>query len=221
MNRKQKWAYAIVCLLALAYLASPYVSLAGLYLAIKGADQVALLDRVDWQSLRRGFKDDFNRVARTEAGAMLGAATGDKGATVTLSWRAMPLADEIAAVLATPKGLIAMFDQPATIRCVLKGLAAGGDRRSGEDCLKSVPPQGETRHFTVRGPNLRRWFEKRHYAFFTNPFTFRFEVAHEGMRVVLVLERRGMGWQLARLTIPFEQVLRQRTDQPAPSGGKG
>ena len=221
MNRKQKWAYAIVGLLALAYLASPYVSFVGLYFALKGADQAALRDRVDWQSLRQGFKDDLNRVARTEAGAKLGAAAGNKGATVTLSWAALPLADEIATVLATPKGLIAMFDQPATIGCVLKGFAAGGEHRSGEDCLKSPPPQGETRHFNVQGPNLKRWYEKLHYAFFTDPFTFRLEVTHERLRVVLVLERRGLGWRLTGLTIPFEQIARQRKDEPASSGGKG
>jgi hypothetical protein len=170
--------------------------------------------------LRQGFKDDFNRVARAEAGVVSGTVAGDKGATVTLSWAALPLAEEIAAILATPQGLIALFDQPVTIRCVLNGLAGNGERRVTEDCLKSVPPQGQMRQFNIQGPNLKRWYEKLHYAFFTDPFTFRLELTHEGLRVALMLERRGLGWQLARLAMPIEQLTRQRQDGTAPAGGK-
>lgn len=220
MSRSLKWLYVVVACLALAYLASPYVALGRFYLALDGADQTALEKQVDWPSLRQEFRDDLNRFARNAADNALAGAAGDKGVKLSLSWKSLPLAEAVAAVLATPRGLIALYDQSQAIACMLAGFAAGGESASPEQCLKrNHLPDTRKRHFKVAGPNVKRWAEKFHYAFFTDPFTFRLDVVHHDLRVVLLLARRGLGWQVVRLTVPFAQIDRRR-DKPAPSGGK-
>lgn len=222
MSRLLNWLYGLVACLALAYLASPYVSLGRFYFALKGADQAALQDQVDWGSLRQGFRDDLNRFADTTAENLLaGTAAADKGIKLSLTWKSLPLADEVAAMLATPKGLIALYDHSKAIGCMLAGFAAGGERRSPEQCLECEhPPDVRTRQFKVQGPNISRWYQKLHYAFFTDPLTFRLDVMHGDVRVVLVLARQGLGWRVVRLTVPFNHLARRRQDGPAPASGK-
>jgi hypothetical protein len=55
---------------------------------------------------------------------------------------------------------------------------------------------------------LARIWEKTNWVFYTDPFTFEFDVLHENRRVVLVLERRGLTWKVVRLSVP--------DDGPAP-----
>ncbi|MGH6659919.1 MAG: DUF2939 domain-containing protein [Rhodospirillales bacterium] len=223
MSRLLNWLYGLVAILALAYLALPYVSLGRFYFALKSADQAALRDKVDWGSLRQGFRDDLNRFVGDTAETLLGRTTAaDKGIKLSLTWKSLPLADEVAAVLATPRGLIALYDHSKAIGCMLAGFAAGSERRSPEQCLeRERPPDARIRQFKVQGPNIPRWYQKLHYAFFTDPLTFRLDVVHGDVRVVLVLARRGLGWRVVRLTVPFDHIARRRPDGQAPAGGKG
>ncbi len=221
MSRALKWLYGLVACLALAYLASPYVSVGRFYVALDDADQTALRDRVDWNPLRQGFRDDLNRFATNAAANLVGESAADKGVTLSLTWKSLPLADEVAAVLATPRGLIALYDQSKALGCMLGGFAGGGSA-SPKQCLeRDRLLDTRIRHFKLAGPNFRRWGEKFHYAFFTDPFTFRLDVVHGDMRVVLVLVRHGLGWRVARLMVPFDHIARRRQDGQAPTDGKG
>jgi hypothetical protein len=222
MSRFLKWLYIFVTGLALVYLAGPYVTLGQFYFALKGADQVALQDHVNWRSLRQGFRDDLNRFAGHAAENLLaGTAAADTGVKLTVTWTSLPLADEIAAALATPRGLIALSDQSKAIGCMLAGFAAKSEHRSPEQCLeRERPPDGKTRAFKVQGPNIPRWYQKVHYAFFTDPFTFRLDVMHGDVRVVLALARHGLGWRVVRLTVPFDHIARRHQVEPAPSSEK-
>jgi hypothetical protein len=62
--------------------------------------------------LRQGISDDINQFASAKSADLLSsiAGKGDKNAKISLSWSSLPLADEVANILATPKGLIAIFD---------------------------------------------------------------------------------------------------------------
>lgn len=222
MSRLLNWLYGLVAILALAYLASPYVSLGRFYIALDGADQMALRNKVDWDALRQGFRDDLNRFAGNAADNLLGGtAAANKGVKLTLTWKSLPLVDEVAVVLATPRGLIALYDQSKAIGCML-GAFAGVVSTSPKQCLeRDRLPDTRIRHFKLAGPNIKRWGEKFHYAFFTDPFTFRLDVMHGDVRVILVLARHGLGWRVARLTVPFDHLARRRQDGPAPAGGKG
>ena len=210
MNRFRKWAYIIAGGLALAYLASPYVSLSGFYFALKGANQAALLEMVVWESLRKSMREDINQIVKSRMDKLLGDISGarGKGIQLSLGWSGLPLVDEVTNILASPRGLIALFDNTKTIRCVLRGLGPGDEKPEPGKCFESEAlPEGKTRKFQVEGPNFRRWFEKLNYAFFTDPFVFRLDVLHGGMRVVLILERQGAGWKVTRITIPFKELL--------------
>lgn len=212
MNRLTKSLYFVATVLVIAYLASPYVSLFGFYFALKGADQAAIRERVNWESLRQGIRDDINQFANARAGDLLSgiAGMGDKNVKVSLSWSSLPLANEVANILATPKGLIALFDNSKEFQCILRGLSVGDKSPSPGKCLEDAPvSEDKTRPYQLQGPNLSRWFQKLNYAFLTDPFTFRLDVLHENMRVVLLLERQGMGWVVTRLFIPFKDILGQ------------
>ena len=212
MNRLTAWLYVVATVLIIGYLASPYGSLFGFYFALKGADQAAISERVNWESLRQGIRDDINQFASARAGDLLSgiAGMGDKNVKVSLSWSSLPLGDEVANILATPKGLIALFDNSEEFRCILRGLSVGDKSPSPVKCLEDAPvAEDKTRSYQLQGPNLRRWFQKLNYAFLTDPFTFRLDVLHEKMRIVLILERQGMGWVVTRLFIPFKNILGQ------------
>jgi hypothetical protein len=223
MSRILKWLYGLVICLVLVYLTSPYVSLSLFYFALKGADQAAVQDRVDWSSLRQGFRDDLNRFAGNSAKNLLDEMTAaDKGVKLSLTWKSLPLADEVAAVLATPRGLIALHNNSKAIGCMLAGFAVGGPRQSAEQCLqREDPPDPKNRKSMVQGPNIPRWYQKLHYAFFTDPITFLLDVNHGDVRVMLVLVRHGLGWRVARITVPFDHIVRRHLDGPAAAGGKG
>ena len=212
MKRLTTWLYVVAMALLIGYLASPYVSLIGFYFALKGADEAAIRERVNWESLHQGISDDINQFASARAGELLSgiAGMGDKNVKVSLTWSSSTLGDEVANILATPKGLIALFDNSEEFRCILRGLTVGDKSLSPGKCMEDAPvSEDKTRPYKLQGPNIRRWFQKLNYAFLTDPFAFRLDVLHENMRVVLLLERQGMGWVVTRLFIPFKDILGQ------------
>jgi len=210
MKRLTTWLYVVATVLVIGYLASPYVSLFGFYFALKGADETAISERVNWVSLRQGIDDDINQFASAKSADLLSdiVGKGNKKAKISLSWASLPLAGEVADILATPKGLIAIFDNSREFQCILRSLKVGDKSSSLGNCLEDAPKlAGKTRPYQIQGPNLGRWFQKLNYAFFTDPFTFRLDVLHEKMRVVLLLKRQGIGWVVTRLSIPFKEIL--------------
>ena len=210
-TRRQKWAYGIVAIMAAAYLAWPYVALAGFVFALRDADQAALKEQVDWPALKAGFRDDLNRFARAGAENLpAGSAGVDKGVKLSLSWSSLPLADEIAGVLATPKGLIALHDNSKAIGCLLAGLTAPGQRTAPGKCLEGERGAESPQPVALPGPNIKRWYEKFNYLFFTDPFTFRLDVMHNDVRVVLVMTRQGVGWRVVRISVPFERMAQRK-----------
>ncbi len=198
---------ALLVILVLGYLAWPYASLYGLFADLKAADVDAVRERVQWPTVRAGMKDDIDSFAE----AAVNKAAGEKrmgGAKFTLSWKALPVADQIAGVFATPRGLIALFQNPGALRCALDaikaanaGVVAGCLKRQQEAALKKPEKTG------LEGPNLPRLLEKFDYAFFTGLFSFRFKVLHEGIPVTLDFIRRAECWILVRISLSFETLL--------------
>ena len=198
----------LACTMALAYLIWPYVTLSSLYLALKGADQAALSERVDWRSLKANLASDINRLAVVAVNRRLddGQKAG-QGPAPRITWKASALADRIAATVATPAGLIALYDDPAYVRCLLAAFRAG-DRDAADGCRLAEASGAPTakRESGLQGPNLSRLAEKTGYAFFTGLLTFRLEVVHDGVPYSLRLRRRGWGWKLTRIFFdPFKK----------------
>ncbi|MCH7832548.1 MAG: DUF2939 domain-containing protein [Proteobacteria bacterium] len=210
MSRLQKWTTILAGCLTLAYLAWPYASLTRIYFYLKGGDEAQLRQQVDWASLRQGFREDLNRFALAGVSDLLGGRAKDRGVRLSLSWSSLSITDQIADVLATPRGLIAIFDNSKEFRCVLRALDPGQKGMPLRKCMaKAAPASKGARSYPVQGPNIMRWIEKLNYAFFTDPFTFQLDVMHGTMRVILVLERQGMGWKVTRITMPFKKIISQ------------
>ena len=199
--------YALLAVLVLGYLAWPYVSLYGLFADLKAADVDAVRGRVHWPAVRAGLKDDMDRFAQAAANKAIGK--GGKGrAKISLSWNALPVTDQIAGVFATPRGLIALFQNPGALRCVLQAIKTT-EAEKAVACLKKQQeaPLKMPVKTGLEGPNLPRLFEKFDYAFFTGLFSFRFVVLHEGIPVTLDFIRQADGWILVRISLSFETVL--------------
>lgn len=199
--------FALFAVLVLGFLAWPYASLYGLFADLKAADVEAVRERVHWPDVRAGLKDDMDRFAKAAANKAA-AKEGIGGAKISLSWKALPVTDQIAGVFATPRGLIALFQNPGAFRCALKAIKTGEGGKAAACLIRQQEAALEKPEKTgVEGPNVARLWEKFDYAFFTGLFSFRFKVLHEGIPVTLDFSRLAAGWILVRISLSFETLL--------------
>ena len=198
--------YAFIIIAVLGYLVWPYASLYNLFTDLKSADVEAVREHADWSSVRKNLANDLEGFSKRAAGNAF--ATGTKGARISLAWDALPIADEIAGVFATPQGLIALHRNPRAISCAVNALRSFRTEAVSE-CLeiqRSAPAQ-EKQPGGFQGPNFSRLFEKFEYAFFTGLLSFRFVLLHEGIPVTLNFTRKAEGWLLVSIRFPFERAM--------------
>jgi hypothetical protein len=204
--------YYTAALVVLGYLAWPYTSIFQFYLALKSADRDAVESHVAWPAVKDSLRAELQARARAAVTAAANRRLRPGGAikSLELSWKSSPLIDRIVEVIATPEGLIALFKRPQSLDCFTNALSGGGRAPAIEACRTThirTSAAGKS-EVPLRGPNLARIWEKTNWVFYTDPFTFEFDVLHENRRVVLVLERRGLTWKVVRLSVP--------DDGPAP-----
>ena len=202
--------------LCLGYILWPYGTVVALRSALKSADEVAVAGWVDWPALQSGFRNDLKKRMISSANESLrekasGMKTGLKtGLKIRMSFGSASIVDRLVDILATPRGLILLFNSPKALACALKshrGLEPTKQTVACRALLAVKPlPKPSQQDFSFRGPNLRRLWQKINYIFFTDPFTFKFDVLHEKVRVILIFERIGWGWKLTRLLLPHDAI---------------
>ena len=210
----------IAALLIVLYVAWPYGTLLRFRAALKAADEPAVAGLVDWPSVRAGFREDLNRVAEAKVSRLFETALGERPSIkkIRLSWARASLVDRLADALATPRGFILLFDDPRALECVLRAREGPTSGGKSEECRRleravsktsrgDLPVEAE-RPYEFKGPNLRLLRKKIDYAFFTDPITFKFDVLHDGARVILVFRHRGFGWRLTRASLPLDELVR-------------
>ena len=125
-----------------------------------------------------------------------------------LSFDSISIANEIATKLATPKSFIFLFKHPNKLHCIWS-LKESEAKDTKDDCRLTVENEksDETGSSEFRGPNFARVYAKTNHLFFTDPFTFKFDVQHEDIRLVLIFARQSLGWKLTTLSADWNKAL--------------
>ena len=171
---KWKIALAIAVVLVVAYLAaSPWLTAYQLRAALEAQDSEALVEHVDFPTLRQNLKDDLNAMLVQETqdeenpfaalGVLLGSA----------------IVDRMVDAFVTPAGLAGLLNAPG--RNVLQ-----------EDA--PVRRRGLTDDLGDTNLQMGYWSINRFDIVATNKET--------GDQVRFVLRRRGVGWKLTRIRLP-------------------
>jgi hypothetical protein len=162
---------AVLILLILLYLASPYYSLWRFSEAIRARDTNAVSARVDFDAVRSSLKQQI----RDHFLGMLKKKKKDRLAQFLSANAGDPL-DQLIDAYITPEGLADIISDPAPIR--------------NASSLSSLPGIGGTQ------PREIDWSKFRH-AWLTGPREFTVE--HEGIR--LRFHFNGLGWKLHNLDL--------------------
>ena len=209
----------LLVILCLGYLLWPYGTVVALRGALKSADDVAVAGMVDWPALKSGLRDDL----KTRMISSTNQSLKEKipGLSINMSFGSVSIVDRLVDTLATPRGLILLFNSPKALACALKSRQQGPQPTNTQPTntqsakhsaacralLAATPlPQSTRQDFSLKGPNMGRLWQKINYIFFTDPFTFKFDVLHENVRVILIFERVGWGWKLTRLSLPLDAL---------------
>ena len=162
----------LAIVLALAYLASPYVSLWFFSRAIKANDRAALESFVDFPSVRQSLKEALR-------GRLPSDQAKNKDTISGLVARLAPsLIDQLVDAFVTPEGLAALISDPA--------LARDAKAKDPSTLLRVQTQKSELNWQRVR------------YAFFTGPTTFAVDI--EGTKLHFGLS--GLRWRLQRIALP-------------------
>ena len=201
--------YILATIVILGYLTWPFGTLLRFYLALKASDAMVIKSMVDWSSVRNNFAEELKPTTERLLNKKIGLYADGPDIKFDVSSMSISLANAIAAEIATPKALIFLFNRPTKLHCFK---AFRGKRYSSTkpDCqiVKRAALSNDDKKFSLRGPNIPRIIEKTNYLFFTNPFTFKFDVLHDGVPVLLKLERQAFAWKLTGVSVNWEKALK-------------
>ena len=154
--------FITIFLLLCAYILWPYIAVFSLYIALKTGDTLGVQERVDWPSLKKDLRINFDNLVKSK----LQESRSNKG--IQFSFDSLSLSKEISDKTGTPRGLIYLFNKPnefvEQIRRVFKNTIQPE---------KINPPVPEKQSFEPEGPNFPNLFERIEYAFFIEPDIFR------------------------------------------------
>ena len=188
---------ALITLFSLtcAYLLWPYIAVFSLYVALKTGDVVEVEERVDWASLKKDLQTDLDNLLEIKLKESL------KKKEMQFSFESLTLAKQISDKIASPEGLIYLFNKPnefvEQIRQILTNTLPPE---------KINPPVPEKKSFEPEGPNFPDLFERIKYAFFTEPDSFRLSFNEGDLSFTMDWKRQGLFWKLIRLKTPIKNI---------------
>lgn len=192
--------YIAALVLFIGYLVWPYGTLLQFYLALKAEDETQVERMVNWPSVQTTIENEINRGSGKYLAQALLPDEPTGSSSFELSYGSLSIAGDIAAQLATPKTFIFLFRYPDKIYCIVHVPGMSSPVNPADcDLMDPVEDASGIAEAEFRGPNFARLYEKTHYLFFTDPFTFRFDVQHEDVRLDLTFARMGLGWKLVAL----------------------
>jgi len=179
------------------------------YLALKASDTAEVERYVDWPSVRKNIAFDLNQVAGGILNDKIGNSVGINVNRVKLSFKSFSIAEALAAQIATPAAFVFLFNRPTQLHC-FEGMKFELRKELSTDCMEvnDEIQNNKKNKFSLRGPNFLRIFEKTNYLFFSDPMTFKFDVKHDDVPVILIFERREFNWTLTSLHVEWEKVTK-------------
>ncbi|HJN99415.1 MAG TPA: DUF2939 domain-containing protein [Nitrospinaceae bacterium] len=177
------------------YLLWPYLAVFSLYLDLKTGDVVGVEEHIDWPSFKNDLQADLDQLVEIKVKESLNS----KG--IKISFDSLTLSRQLSDKIATPKGLIYLFNKPNEFIEQIRQTF-----NSAIPPEKINPPAPEKKSFEPEGPNIPNLFEQIEYAFFTDPTDFRLRFNKDDLPFTLDWQLQGIFWKLTRLKIPIRKI---------------
>ena len=183
--------FSLTCI----YLLWPYIAVFSLYVALQTGDIVGVEERVDWSSFKKDLRVDLDNLVEVKLKESLNKKE------MQLNFDSMTLSKQISDKIATPEGLIYLFNKPnefvEQIRQILTNALP---------LEKINPPVPEKKSFEPEGPNFPDLFERIKYVFFTEPDSFRLSFNEGDLSFTMDWQLQSLFWKLIRLKIPIKKI---------------
>ena len=177
------------------YLLWPYIAVFTLYVALQTADIVGVEERVDWSSFKKELRVDLDNLVEVKLKESLNK---DK---IQLNFDSLTLSKQISEKIATPEGLIYLFNKPNEFINQIRQVST-----NTLPLEKITPPAVEKKSFELEGPNFPNLFERIKYAFFTAPGSFRLNFNEADLSFTMDWRLQGFFWKLIRLKISIKKI---------------
>ena len=183
--------FSVACI----YLLCPYIAVFSLYVALQTGDIVGVEERVDWSLFKKDLRVDLDNLV----GVKLKESLNKK--EMQLNFDSMTLSKQISDKIATPEGLIYLFNKPDEFVEQIRQIFT-----NALPLEKINPPVPEKKSFGLEGPNFPDLFERIKYAFFTEPDSFRLSFNEGDLSFTMDWQLQGLFWKLIRLKIPIKKI---------------
>ena len=183
--------FSLTCI----YLLWPYIAVFSLYVALQTGDIVGVEERVDWSSFKKDLRVDLDNLVKVKLKESLNKKD------MQLNFDSMTLPKQISAKIATPEGLIYLFNKPNEFVEQIRQIFT-----NALPLEKINPPVPEKKSFEPEGPNFPDLFERIKYAFFTEPDSFRLSFNEGDLSFTMDWRLQGLFWKLIRLKIPIKKI---------------
>jgi DUF2939 family protein len=173
--------FILFIVIVLGWTAWPYYAVYDFANALDQGDQVALEHRVDWDSVRRGLRDDILSKDDVATSLLANGLVALVGPTVI---------NNIIDSYVTPRGIANLI-------------------RSGRPSIPNAAQTENSAADQSSASRLRLHWEQVRYAFFSGgPLTFRVDIASDktqsGQPPVTLLFKWAGDWKLSRLFLPLD-----------------
>ena len=126
------------------YLLCPYIAVFTLYVALQTGDIAGVEERVDWSSFKKELRIDLNNLIEIKLKQSLNKK-------MQLNFDSMTLSEQISDKIATPEGLIYLFNKPNEFIEQIRQIFKFSNALPLE---KINPPVVEKKSFEIEGPNF-------------------------------------------------------------------
>ena len=185
--------FSLICI----YLLWPYIAVFTLYVALQTGDIAGVEERVDWSSFKKELRIDLNNLIEIKLKQSLNKK-------MQLNFDSLDLAEQISDKIATPEGVIYLFNKPNEFIEQIRQIFTNA--LPLEKINPINPPAAEKKSFELEGPNFPNLFERIKYAFFTEPDSFRLSFNEAGLSFTIEWRIQGIFWKVVRLEIPIKKI---------------
>ena len=183
--------FSVACI----YLLYPYIAVFSLYVALQTGHIVGVEERVDWSLFKKDLRVDLDNLVEVKLKESLNKKE------MQLNFDSMTLSKQISDKIATPEGLIYLFNKPDEFVEQIRQIFT-----NALPLEKINPPVPEKKSFELEGPNFSDLFKRIKYAFFIEHDSFRLIFNEGDFSFTMDWRLQGLFWKLIRLKIPIKKI---------------
>ena len=187
--------FSLICI----YLLWPYIAVFTLYVALQTGDIAGVDERVDWPSFKKELRIDLNNLIEIKLKQSLNKK-------MQLNFDSMTLSEQISDKIATPEGLIYLFNKPNEFIEQIRQIVKNALPLEATKKQSFNPPAAKKKSLELEGPNFSHLFEHIKYAFFTELDSFRLSFNEAKLSFTIDWRLQGFFWKLVRLKIPIKKI---------------